>query len=161
MTSEARGALVPIARSMWPRWVADLEALRQRWGDQRWVVGGHSWGANLALLYALDHPERTLGVVYLAVSGLDPGFRDDVRNSRLARLTGDELAELDRLSPLLPSSDPAVIKRFLRLMWITDFSDRETAGRVLDQRPLYQFARNEGVFRSVTGELRRRRRAGA
>jgi len=35
--------------------VADLEALRRHWRHDRWLVGGHSWGANLALFYALAH----------------------------------------------------------------------------------------------------------
>lgn len=38
--------------------VADMEAIRAHYGCERWVVGGHSWGADLSLLYALTHPER-------------------------------------------------------------------------------------------------------
>lgn len=48
----------------------DLEALRCEVGAERWVVGGHSWGANLALGYALEHPQRVTGVLYLAGNGL-------------------------------------------------------------------------------------------
>ena len=50
--------------------LADLEALRQELGYERWIVGGHSWGANLALAYALTHPERTLGAILLAGTGV-------------------------------------------------------------------------------------------
>ncbi|HJS95420.1 MAG TPA: alpha/beta fold hydrolase [Solirubrobacteraceae bacterium] len=42
--------------------VADLDALRRHWGHERWLVGGHSWGANLALCYAVTHPHRTIAV---------------------------------------------------------------------------------------------------
>lgn len=38
------------------RYVADLEFLRHHFGHQRWVVAGHSFGAGLALRYALAHP---------------------------------------------------------------------------------------------------------
>ena len=38
--------------------VADLDALREHWGYEAWTVVGHSWGATLALLYAIEHPER-------------------------------------------------------------------------------------------------------
>jgi proline iminopeptidase len=31
---------------------------------------GHSWGAQLALRYALDHPARVSGLVYLSGVGL-------------------------------------------------------------------------------------------
>ena len=30
--------------------ITDLEALREHWRHERWVVAGHSWGAQLALL---------------------------------------------------------------------------------------------------------------
>lgn len=36
----------------------DIEALRRELGITQWLVGGHSWGTTLALLYALRYPER-------------------------------------------------------------------------------------------------------
>jgi proline iminopeptidase len=48
--------------------VADIEALRQHLGIDRWVVVGVSWGATLALVYAQRHPERVRGVVLGAVT---------------------------------------------------------------------------------------------
>lgn len=50
--------------------LADMEALRRALGLERWVVGGHSWGANLALAYALAHPDRTIGLIMLAGTGV-------------------------------------------------------------------------------------------
>jgi proline iminopeptidase len=38
--------------------VADMEALREHLGIQRWQVFGGSWGSTLALAYAEKHPER-------------------------------------------------------------------------------------------------------
>ena len=66
--------------------VADLEALRAHWGHRRWLVGGHSWGATLALGYALAHPGRVTGLLYLSGPGLDgaAATRDRVRAARLA-----------------------------------------------------------------------------
>lgn len=133
--------------------VADLEGLRRHWGHKSWVVGGHSWGANLALLYALAHRDKTLGVIYLAGTGLTREFQDDVRTTRLARLTDDERAELAQLALSPSSDDSALTERFQRLMWMTDFSDRGTAERVLSEQPLYQFPRNEHVFRAASESL--------
>lgn len=42
--------------------VADIEALREELGIERWVVFGGSWGSTLALAYAEAHPERVLGL---------------------------------------------------------------------------------------------------
>ena len=44
----------------------DLEALRIHWQQDRWIVIGHSWGASLALAYALTHPERVTGLVMIS-----------------------------------------------------------------------------------------------
>lgn len=43
--------------------VADIEAIRERLGIERWVVFGGSWGSTMALAYAQAHPERALGLV--------------------------------------------------------------------------------------------------
>jgi proline iminopeptidase len=43
--------------------VADIEALRQRLGFERWQVFGGSWGSTLALAYAQTHPTRVTELV--------------------------------------------------------------------------------------------------
>ena len=49
----------------------ELEALRLAWGAEQWIVGGHSAGAALALLYAAQFPARTDAVIYISGTGLD------------------------------------------------------------------------------------------
>ncbi|MBM4221496.1 MAG: prolyl aminopeptidase [Gammaproteobacteria bacterium] len=43
--------------------IADIEALRERLGIERWLVFGGSWGSTLALFYAEKHPERVSELV--------------------------------------------------------------------------------------------------
>lgn len=43
--------------------VADMEAIRQHLGIERWLVLGGSWGSTLALAYAESHPERCTEIV--------------------------------------------------------------------------------------------------
>ncbi len=50
--------------------ITDLEAVRRAVGVERWVVLGHSWGSDLAVRYALDHPDRVRSVVGIAGHGL-------------------------------------------------------------------------------------------
>jgi len=38
--------------------VSDIEALRAKFGVEKWLVLGGSWGSTLALAYAQKHPER-------------------------------------------------------------------------------------------------------
>ena len=83
----------------WTEQVADLEALRERWGLDRLTLAGYSWGALLALLYALEHPARVgrLALVSPAPSwraaresyearfnqrNLDPAFQEERRQLR-------------------------------------------------------------------------------
>lgn len=47
--------------------LADMEAIRRHYGFECWIVGGHSWGADLALAYAWHYPERVAGL--MAISG--------------------------------------------------------------------------------------------
>jgi len=43
--------------------VADIEALRETLGIERWMVFGGSWGSTLALAYAQAHPARATELV--------------------------------------------------------------------------------------------------
>lgn len=49
--------------------VRDLDYLRERLGIPRFRMVGHSWGATLALLYAIRHPDR---VSHLVLIGMGP-----------------------------------------------------------------------------------------
>ena len=46
--------------------IADMEAIRQAYDIDRWVVGGHSAGPDVALAYALAYPSRVLGLIGIA-----------------------------------------------------------------------------------------------
>lgn len=43
--------------------VHDIELIRETFGIGRWMVFGGSWGATLALVYAISHPERVSNLV--------------------------------------------------------------------------------------------------
>src|SRR5213596_3029419 len=55
------GGRSPVARETlvgWHEHVADLEALRRHLGTDRLALLGYSWGALLAVLYALERPTQ-------------------------------------------------------------------------------------------------------
>ena len=69
------GGRSPVARDVpvgWREQVEDLEALRGLWGLDRLTLAGYSWGGLLALLYALEHPDR---VARLALISCAPVWR--------------------------------------------------------------------------------------
>ncbi len=49
-----------------PHLIADMEMIREKFGFERWMVAGGSWGATLALAYAQAHPKRVTGIVLRA-----------------------------------------------------------------------------------------------
>lgn len=48
--------------------IADIEALREHFGVQRWLVWGGSWGVTLALAYAQRFPHRVSELVLLSIT---------------------------------------------------------------------------------------------
>ena len=77
--------------------VDDLEGLRTHFNFERWIVGGHSWGAGLALAYAVRFPARTIAVLHIAGTGIDPRWHDEYRENRLNALSESEREEYQRL----------------------------------------------------------------
>ncbi|MEH2549011.1 proline iminopeptidase [Bradyrhizobium sp. AZCC 2262] len=49
-----------------PHLIADMEAIREKFALERWMIVGGSWGATLALAYAQAHPDRVTGIVLRA-----------------------------------------------------------------------------------------------
>ncbi len=99
--------------------IADLERLRHRFGIERWLVVGGSWGATLALAYTERHPVAVRG---LALRSVFLGTR----------------AELDRaFLQILPMFHPGLYDDFLAQLLPAD--RRRPLGtywnRILDPDP--------------------------
>jgi proline iminopeptidase len=99
--------------------VDDLDQLRRALGVERWWVGGHSWGAQLALLYGLAHPDATKGLLYLAGTGIGDGYRRPYAAERERRL-GADLSRWQELSARERTSDEE--HEWCVLQWSVDYS---------------------------------------
>ena len=91
--------------------LADLDALRTHWGYETWIVIGHSWGATLALLYAIEHSGRVDRLVYLSGTGIDPAWHQEYRSNREAKLAPAARRRLRSLSELGNTSEGAELAR--------------------------------------------------
>lgn len=67
-TPLATGPGYDLTRNTTQHLIADIEALREHRGVDRWLVNGVSWGSTLALAYAQAHPGRVTGLVLTAVT---------------------------------------------------------------------------------------------
>lgn len=62
----SRPHAVVIQNTTW-HLVADIEVIRKELDINRWICFGGSWGATLALIYAITHPERVTHMVLRGV----------------------------------------------------------------------------------------------
>ena len=102
--------------------ITDLDALRAHFGIAQVVILGHSWGAKLAVLYAIAHPDR---VARMILEG--PGSpKPDARFGRnlIAWADSSALARITQLreAALAPANDRvetcrAFWKEFMRGYW--------------------------------------------
>ena len=101
------------------RAVADLDGVREALGVERWAVLGHSWGAELALRYALAHPQRTTAVVCLG--GVGAGQRwHAAHGAEAAVRLGEDLPRWRELSGRRRNG--AEEEEWCLLQWRPDFA---------------------------------------
>jgi pimeloyl-ACP methyl ester carboxylesterase len=101
---------------------ADLAALLAVVHPAPVVVIGHSWGATVALSFAVDHPDLALGVVCI-----DGGAGD------LKAYFGPtwEMAEQTMRPPALTGITPAALRAWMESSPLRDGSDPDTAAEIL------------------------------
>lgn len=71
----------------------DLDNLRIQLGLDTWIVGGHSWGAGLALAYAAKYKSNVNGLIYISGTGINQDWHDDYRVNRLNNLSREKREE--------------------------------------------------------------------
>lgn len=135
--------------------VADIEALRAAWGHERWTLIGHSWGAALALLYALAHPERVTKLAYVSGVGITEAWKPEFRRTRDERLTERERARRDELTTRIAGgdADPALETELAEYQLKPDFVDASRFAQV--PRPFFAYPWNLRVNARLNAEWTR------
>lgn len=126
VTYDARGSGASETRPPYThaQWVADLDALREHFGDDRFILTGGSYGGYLALEYVLAHPERVSHLI-LRDTAASHRFEAQARRNALARAAefpaiDEEL--LDRLFGGRIESDAAFADAFAAIAPLYDAS---------------------------------------
>ena len=102
------------------QFVADLDDLRAHLGYDTWVVGGHSWGATLALHYAFAHPAHTSAIVYVSGVGIGRAWNRAYHQEADRRRSPAQQARLDEL--IVTSERTAAEEHEYRaLSWFPDY----------------------------------------
>ena len=74
---------------------------------------GHSWGAGLALAYAVRFPTRTIAVLHIAGTGIDDRWHAEYHENRLSALNEPEREEYQRLQTQREHVESAERERIL------------------------------------------------
>ena len=110
------------------RIIADLDEVRAHYGFETVTLIGHSWGATLALQYALAMPERVRQLVYVAGVGLSWDWRDEHVARHRAAVAALPQAVSARISELqeLPERLPVQERELDMLTFSIEFADPAT-----------------------------------
>jgi proline iminopeptidase len=87
-----------------PHLIGDLETIRAKFGFERWIVVGGSWGATLGLAYAQAHPQRVSGLVLRATF---LGTYEEIESGFCERLSRFYPALYEDFLGLLPEAERA------------------------------------------------------
>ena len=114
--------------------LADLEALRQALGIEKWTVWGCSWGGALALEYASKFPSSLKGLVLVGSGPASPApFGSAFADNMAARMSADDRAAQRYWSqPDVITRDPErAAVEVLRAIIPSQFYDRDKANEAI------------------------------
>ena len=127
------GGRSPVPRDQMVTWqdhVADLDALRELWGEERLTILGYSWGGLLAQLYATEHPDRIERLALVCPAPSWRAAREHFERRFAERNLAPEVqAERQRLreSDLRVRDPDAFQRRMFELSVVAYFHDPEQA----------------------------------
>lgn len=134
------------------QFITDLDALRAHFGYQRWTAGGHSFGADLALRYALRYPHRVTAVVYICGTGLEWSTHRNAHN--VAARARRSQHEQDRLAALATAErTPGLEREFLTLTWAADYADHARGLAAAGQMAAAGIPVNYQLSKTINHEL--------
>src|SRR3982075_2300876 len=127
-----------------PHLIGDMETIREKFGFERWMIVGGSWGATLALAYAQAHPHRVTGIVLRATflgtraelegafTNVLPRFYPDLSDDFLSVLPPEERRQpLDAYWRRILDPDPALHSPAARAWHNTErILSEHTPGRI-------------------------------
>jgi proline iminopeptidase len=132
------------------RSVEDLDAVRAQLSLDRVAVLGHSWGAMLALRYALDYPDRVSTLIYVSGTGLGWAWREPFQQAAAERLARHQ----PRLSQLRAKERTEAEARELAILqWSAEFTGPD-AIRHAEEMATPWFGINQVCYDTIWAELR-------
>jgi proline iminopeptidase len=128
------------------QFLADLDAVVDAAGAPVDLLG-HSWGAQLALGYALRHPEKVRSLAYVSGTGLSlDAWRPEFYDRNAARLGAD----LDRIRALEAAG---ASREATLLRWAADVHDRSRGRAIAEAMATPWFPVNWAAHDGIRADL--------
>ena len=108
--------------------VRDIEAIRQALGIDRFIVFGGSWGATLALIYAISHPDHVVHLVLRGVFLMTKAELDWFYGGGAGAFFPDQWARFIDLVPAAERTD--LIAAYHRRLFSGNLVEESQFGRV-------------------------------
>jgi proline iminopeptidase len=145
----------------WREQVADLEALRQLWGLEQLALVGYSWGGLLALLYALEHPDRVSHLALVSPAPCWRAARAEFESRFAARSAAPRIAAMraELAASGLKDRDPEAYRR--RLFELSVAGYFHDPGKVSDLTPFRVTGRTQQDVWESLGDFDLRPRLGS
>lgn len=107
--------------------IADIELVREKLGIEKWIVFGGSWGATLALAYAIKHPDRVAAMVLWGVFLVTKKEIDWFYQDGASLLLPSEFESYRTLAPPEERSD--LVSAYYRMLTSDNQATRVAAAR--------------------------------
>ena len=97
-----RGVLEPIqTASTLQGQIVELETILKRNGHLPVTLIGHSWGAMLSFIFTAQHPPLVKKLILISSGVFEDKYAERITDTRLSRLTEEEIVAVDSLSRTL------------------------------------------------------------
>jgi proline iminopeptidase len=114
-------------------------------------VLGHSWGATLALRYALDHPDRVSALIYVSGTGLGWDWRQPFQRAIAERLAA---AAARRAELRARDRTEAEDRELAVLQWSAEFTGPDAVRHAAEMATPW-FGVNRECYEHIWGEVQR------
>jgi proline iminopeptidase len=112
--------------------VDDLDKVRQHFGLDRTAILGHSWGAVLALEYALRHPDRVSRLILMNPAPASAADVAILRKSYLEKIGAEMQRQREIVaSPAYQEGDPAAVTARYRIHFKAAFVQPDAYEKVM------------------------------
>jgi proline iminopeptidase len=136
------------------RSIRDLDAVRHQVARPQAALLGHSWGAHLALRYAIEHPDRVSHLIYVSGTGIDGDRKWHAHyEQNLRRRLGEHLPRWETLMNRARDGDEE--RELAVLHWSADFADPSTALQQAERMATPWFGINYDCNAAISADVKR------